>query len=123
MGAGLARQAKDGIPHNGCLDAELGAVIKVNGNRVRLCPELRMIVFPTKYHWTEFADIALIKFGLGELETMADAMAFGPRTVAVPKLGCGNGKLDWDTEIKPLFDTYLDERFLVVTRPERTLTV
>ena len=27
--------------------------------------------------------------------------------IAMPKLGCGNGGLDWETQVKPLVEKYL----------------
>ena len=30
------------------------------------------------------------------------------KTIAWPKLGCTNGGLDWETQVKPLMIKYLD---------------
>jgi hypothetical protein len=35
--------------------------------------------------------------------------------VVMPRVGCGLGQLDWDNQVKPLLEMYLDDRFWVVS--------
>ena len=35
--------------------------------------------------------------------------SWGIISIAWPKLGCTNGKLDWNTEVKPLMIKYLND--------------
>ena len=109
MGAGLARQANDMFQ----IANELGQAVKAKGNHVQVNPDKKLISFPTKHHWTEDADIALVEVSMKELVEVATILHFGYKEVVLPRVGCGNGKLDW-SNVKLLFDQYLDERFMLV---------
>lgn len=64
-----------------------------------------IINFPTKRHWREHSRYEDIAAGLSALrDYLADK---GPVKVALPALGCGNGKLDWKT-VAPMISTALD---------------
>lgn len=49
--------------------------------------------FPTKDHWRSISKLSNIEKGLQYLER--HYWNWGIRSIAVPPLGCGNGKLDW----------------------------
>lgn len=51
--------------------------------------------FPTKDHWRSVASLADIIVGLEHLE--ANYRDWGIQSLAVPPLGCGEGRLDWET--------------------------
>lgn len=60
--------------------------------------------FPTKIHWRnpsrlEWVEAGLQKFVLGYKE-------HGINEISFPRLGCGNGGLDWD-DVRPLMENYL----------------
>jgi O-acetyl-ADP-ribose deacetylase (regulator of RNase III) len=58
-----------------------------------------VINFPTKKHWRERSSLEYIVAGL---PTLVHVLAtYTLTSVAVPKLGCGCGKLAWD-DVKPL---------------------
>jgi O-acetyl-ADP-ribose deacetylase (regulator of RNase III) len=61
--------------------------------------------FPTKEHWRSPSKIEFIGKGLQKL--VADAHKLQINDIAMPKLGCGNGGLDWESEVKPIVDKYL----------------
>lgn len=109
MGAGLARQANDRFQ----ISHELGQAVASEGNRVQIYPAKKLISFPTKHHWTEQSDIALIETSLQQLAEIAELMCWKDREVAIPRVGCGNGKLEWPN-VQPLFDKYLDGHFMLV---------
>lgn len=58
-----------------------------------------MVNFPTKDHWRGRSRIEWIEDGMEDL--VAWIAESGVRSVALPKLGCANGKLRWD-EVKPV---------------------
>lgn len=61
--------------------------------------------FPTKKDWKQPSKIEYIEEGLRKfVSTYADK---GITSIAFPMLGCGNGGLDWDREVRPLMEHYL----------------
>ena len=61
--------------------------------------------FPTKKHWREKSTLDYIEKGLVQL--VSDATRLQITDISMPKLGCGNGGLEWETEVKPLVEKYL----------------
>ncbi|MBY6003287.1 macro domain-containing protein [Salipiger bermudensis] len=62
--------------------------------------------FPTKKHWRSPSRFEWIEAGLEKfVETYEDQ---GVTDIAFPKLGCGNGNLEW-RDVKPLMESYLSE--------------
>jgi len=61
--------------------------------------------FPTKKHWRNPSKIEYIEQGLQRL--VQDAAKMQITDIAMPKLGCGNGGLDWELQVKPLVEKYL----------------
>ena len=56
--------------------------------------------FPTKKHWHDPSKPEYIEAGL---DTFIDGYARnGITSIVFPRLGCGNGGLDWDKQIRPL---------------------
>jgi O-acetyl-ADP-ribose deacetylase (regulator of RNase III) len=60
--------------------------------------------FPTKLHWKNPSQLEWIEAGLEKFVQTYEAQ--GITEIAFPKLGCGNGGLDWD-EVRPLMELYL----------------
>jgi len=61
--------------------------------------------FPTKKHWKGSSKIDYIRLGLEKfVSTYADK---GITSISFPMLGCGNGGLDWEQEVRPLMEQYL----------------
>ena len=54
----------------------------------------QIVNFPTKQHWRENSKIEYLVEGLKYL--VAHIEAWNIRSLAIPPLGCGNGKLDWN---------------------------
>jgi len=66
--------------------------------------ETWFLLFPTKRHWREHADINGIKKGLQWLQDNYEGE--GIKSLAIPALGCGLGKLEW-RDIGPLMCNHL----------------
>lgn len=73
-----------------------------------------VINLPTKRHWKNPSRPEDIEVGLKVLAS-ARAHFYGDAmdpSIAIPRLGCGTGGLDWDTQVEPLVRKHLD-RFTV----------
>lgn len=65
-----------------------------------------LLLFPTKEHWRNPSKLEYIEKGLMKfVQTYAEKSI---TSIAFPRLGCGNGELDW-TDVKPLMERYLKE--------------
>lgn len=62
--------------------------------------------FPTKVHWRNPSRLEWIEAGLKKFSEQYDAQSV--REISFPRLGCGNGGLDWD-EVRPLMEHYLSD--------------
>jgi hypothetical protein len=115
MGAGIAKQAND-LMH---LSALLGKYLTKYGNRAfnlgKYTDNTRtytVFSFPTKHHWKEDSDITLISKSAEQLVEMCNK--FGITKCYLTPPGCGCGKLNWETTVKPWLSQILDDRFIVV---------
>ena len=61
--------------------------------------------FPTKKHWRSPSKEAYIAAGLRKFRHSHAAL--GITSIAFPELGCGNGELDFETQVRPLMERYL----------------
>jgi|TARA_R100001530_G_scaffold49140_1_gene36797 hypothetical protein len=135
MGRGCALQASK--LHTG-LSANLGSLINLNGNTVQIINDLPlMLSFPVKHSrapfngdnvvehmktkfkkgdivpgWALKASPELIVQSALKLVDLTDT--YGWESIFLPRPGCGAGELNW-TEIKPLLNEILDNRFHSVT--------
>lgn len=65
-----------------------------------------VIHFPTKQHWRPPSKIEWIDAGLADLKRVI--VREGIRSIAIPPLGSGNGKLDW-ADVRPLIERHLSD--------------
>ena len=84
-----------------------------------------ILCFATKEHWYYKSKLEWIERGLQLLTkryTLTDESPYGDiehsfywyehlriKSIAWPKLGCNNGGLNWENEVKPLMIKYLDD--------------
>lgn len=68
-------------------------------------PHKWILNFPTKQHWRQPSRLADIEAGLEAFVRGYEAQ--GITSVAFPQLGCGNGGLDWEREVRPLMERHL----------------
>ena len=111
MGRGCAKEAAQQYPH---LPSLLGVLIEQNGNRVQeldIIDSLTLLVaFPVKHNWWEKADIKLIEQSCKQLIELDEKYK-----CLLPRPGCGNGQLDWKTEVKPICEKYLGDNITIVS--------
>lgn len=114
MGAGVALTAKLNFPG---LPRTWGEYVKKYGNVPGIIVECYpyLVSFPTKHHWKDKSDIALIKQSAEKLVEIANHWHL--KTITLPRPGCGNGGLNWEKQVKPVLDNIFDDRFIVVTPP------
>jgi O-acetyl-ADP-ribose deacetylase (regulator of RNase III) len=76
--------------------------------------------FPTKTTWKRPSELYYIEEGLKTF--VREYAQRGITSVAFPPLGCGNGELSWERQVKPLMETYLGtlpiDVFIYFYRPE-----
>jgi len=61
--------------------------------------------FPTKKHWRNKSKTEYIRSGLRKFVDTYDSK--GIVSISFPMLGCGNGELEWDSQVQPLMEEYL----------------
>lgn len=67
-------------------------------------PDHWLLLFPTKENWRNPSKIEYLEKGLMKfVNTYADKNI---SSVAFPRLGCGNGELNWE-EVRPIMEKYL----------------
>ena len=65
----------------------------------------RVLNFPTKKHWRSPSKPEYLEAGLRKFARIYQEARIA--SVSFPMLGCGNGELDWDAQVKPLMERYL----------------
>lgn len=106
-----AKRKWDGLP------LQIGLHILHHGNVVGLfqcyAPDTLLFTFPVKHEWHQKADLDLIRRSAEQLVVEVSKLTKrGP--VVLPRPGCGNGHLSWDT-VRPVLEPILDDRFHVIT--------
>jgi O-acetyl-ADP-ribose deacetylase (regulator of RNase III) len=100
MGAGLARQFRLKYPEmfreyaKACMNNTLRpGIMYVFITSTKQTPNF-IINFPTKLHWKDPSDVSYITKGLIALRE--EIVSREIHSIAIPKLGCGYGGLDWN---------------------------
>ena len=106
MGKGIALEFKNRYPEMFRRYQELCESNQLDIGRLFLWrkSEKWVLLFPTKKHWRNPSKLEYIESGLQKFVENWDKL--GAETVAFPRLGCGNGGLDW-VDVKPLMEKYL----------------
>jgi O-acetyl-ADP-ribose deacetylase (regulator of RNase III) len=105
MGKGIALQFKKKFPGNfkayerACKNEEvrIGKMFTVTLDS--LTNPQYIINFPTKQHWRGKSRIEYVRDGLEDL--LREIGRLDIHSIALPPLGCGNGGLDWESEVRP----------------------
>ena len=106
MGKGIALSYKKKYPE--MFDAYRKACDKhqlvIGKLMIYYAPDHWILLFPTKENWRNPSKLEYIEKGLNKfVRTYADK---GITSIAFPKLGCGNGELNWD-DVRLLMEKYL----------------
>ena len=117
MGAGIAKQADDRFD----LTRALAASLRRQGNHVfcfgprtdiRTDRVMTVFAFPTKEDWKAPSILSLIIRSAHELVEQCDKL--GIKTCYMTPPGCGLGRLDWTSQVRPALKSILDDRFVVI---------
>ncbi|MBA4494365.1 macro domain-containing protein [Paenactinomyces guangxiensis] len=107
MGKGIALQFKQAYPENFSFYERACRENKVKPGKVLvfltgLFTNPQYIVnFPTKRHFRGKSTLEDIRNGLDDL--IKEIQILNIKSIAVPRLGCGNGGLEWE-EVQPLME-------------------
>lgn len=106
MGKGLAREFRDREPTMYRRYAEICKKGDLTPGRLWLWrgAESWVLNFPTKQHWRQPSRLDWIESGLQKFVTNYESLKI--REVSFPRLGCGNGNLEW-AKVQPLMEHYL----------------
>jgi hypothetical protein len=64
-----------------------------------------VLSFPTKKHWRQPSKVEYVESGLKAF--VRGYARAGITTIAFPRLGCGNGELNWEKQVRPLMEKHL----------------
>jgi len=106
MGKGIALQAKQRFPK---LPELVGSIIQQHKHSFGVFPVERIITFPTKVNWYEESKLDLIAASFAQLIIVANTMLPDRlRPIYCVKFGCSNGRLDWETQVKPILEPFVN---------------
>jgi len=123
MGAGNAKEARSRFPG---LDVQFGKLVRDSGNRVHVVSiadlggtKRTVVSLPTKHSYKDAtSDLMLITTSLIQLLELANKNKW--QEIILPQPGTSNGKLNWETQVRPICESFLDDRFIVVSRDDST---
>ena len=109
MGKGIALKFKKTFPiveqeYQEAVKNNLIKIGKVQVVHTNMISPKFVINFPTKKHWKNPSKLEYIDKGLQDLVNVI--MQNNIKSISIPPLGCGNGKLSWH-KVKPLMEYYL----------------
>ena len=107
MGKGVALQFKRHFPEMYAKYSELCEKGDFNVGSLWLykTPNKWVLNFPTKRHWRQPSRIEYVESGMKKFVETYSSM--GIHSIAFPPLGCGNGQLDFRSQVQPLMEKYL----------------
>ena len=108
MGKGIALQFKRIYPDMFSIYREYCELGKLDIGKLLIykTPHKWILNFPTKRHWRNPSQVEFIEAGLKKfVATYAQA---GITSIAFPALGCGNGELDFESQVKPIMEEHLN---------------
>jgi len=120
MGAGVAKKAASKFPY---LPKLLGLHISLYGSKPFIFWEYGLICLPSKYNFSEIADMGLLEEGARNLplirQLILEKTTLDTIPIYLPRLGTGLGRRKWDL-VKIMLAAYLDDDFVVVNLPVYT---
>ena len=114
MGRGIALEAAQKFSK---LPRELGQALSGGCTSPLQWDQYKIITFPTKVSWRDkYSSLEMIESGvLNLIETYYLPSDFDPcdkdypTQLFLPRLGCGNGHLSWEKQVKPLLEQVIPD--------------
>ncbi len=109
MGKGIAKEFKKHFPemfqqyHKFCEEKKLD----IGNLWLYKTTNKWVLSFPTKKSWRNPSKIEYLEKGLQKFVDQYENR--GIKSIAFPPLGCGNGELNWETQVRPLMEKYLKD--------------
>lgn len=106
MGKGLALDFKKRYPEMFNRYKKICEMKQLTTGKLMLyyAPDHWILLFPTKEHWRNPSKLEYIENGLAAFVKKYSDKDI--QSIAFPKLGCGNGELNWE-DVKPIMEKYL----------------
>lgn len=107
MGKGVALQFKQLFPEMFVEYGRLCETGQLDIGKLWLykTPNKWVLNFPTKRHWRQPAKLEYIEAGLQKFVDSYAQMQI--HSIAFPPLGCGNGQLDFGSQVQPMMERFL----------------
>ncbi len=102
MGRGVALQAAKKFPN---LQLDLAEDLHAQGLRTLLYVDRGLIIFPVKFEWSQRASLTLIGKSCDQLK---DLLYGTQMKIVMPRVGCGNGWLEWSS-VKPILELRFED--------------
>lgn len=115
MGAGLAKVFREKYPEAFDRYRQFCKTDLSKLDEFRYFPQYHKWVyyFVTKHHWKNPSKLEYVEESLIKMRDWLDTYILGdtgkPFVIAVPKVGCGLGGLNWEKQVKPLINKYLSK--------------
>ena len=106
MGKGLAKAFRDREPAMFARYKDVCSTGQLEPGKLWLWrgTENWTLNFPTKIHWRQPSKLEWVEAGLHKFVSTYKEQ--GIKEISFPRLGCGNGNLDWE-DVKPMMEGYL----------------
>lgn len=105
----IAKKLAEHIRTNGNVPCDFGLVDSAG-------QKYRLLSFPTKNHWRDPSDINLIANSAKILVELANKLKL--EKIYTVRPGCGLGRLDYETQVRPIISKILDDRFYIIANPK-----
>ncbi len=107
MGKGIAKEFKGIYPEMFTEYQSLceRGLIDIGNLWIYPTPNKWVLNFPTKKHWRSPSKPEYLEAGLQKFARIYQEARIA--SVSFPMLGCGNGELDWESQVKPRMEHYL----------------
>lgn len=118
MGKGLALEFKKRYPtefnvyKDLCQNEEIepGDCIILTNEDTAAADQKLILAAATKGHWKNKTELEYVEQILDNIQIVGILTPGRLRSIAIPKLGCGCGGLDWETQVRPLVVEYLSSK-------------
>lgn len=118
MGAGIAKTARDTIPGLYKHYKKMYPTLDPTQFILYQHEGIKYILIPTKLDWRNPSPRDLVIHNLNRLVVMVGRHPDKFKTIAIPPMGCGNGGLDWDNDIRYVYQAllpFVEAKYIVAT--------